>query len=259
VEARDESPEDWIRERISFDAAYGGERIIGMLFLPKNVEPPYQTVVYFPGEQAFPRRSSENLDNELEFQVFLSFIVKNGRAALYPVYQGTMERSRTDLVQMFFGEEWDSYLYTEFMVQLGKDFKRCVDYLETRQDIDGTKLAFYGMSWGGITGPIMMAIEERLKAGILLAGGLSLIGKQPRPEVNEFNYVSRVRIPTLMINGKYDSFFLLDKAVKPMFDLLGTPEEHKELKIYESDHIPPRKEFIRDILDWLDKYLGPVK
>jgi serine/threonine protein kinase len=259
VESRDESSENWIKERISFDAAYGGERIIGVLFLPKNVKPPYQTVIYFPGEQAFPRSKSDDLGNDMEFQLFLSFVVKNGRAALYPVYKGTMERSNNSLFQLIFGDDWSSHFYTEYLIQLGKDFKRCIDYLETRPDIDSTKLAYYGMSWGATMGPIITAIEERLKASVLLAGGFILNIQRPRPEANEINYITRVKVPTLMINGRYDSFFPYETAIKPMFDLLGTPEEHKELKLYETDHIPPKNEFIRDILAWLDKYLGPVK
>ncbi len=43
-----------------------------------------------------------------------------------------------------------------------------------------------------------------------------------------------------------------------MFDLLGTPDEHKVLLLYETDHIPPRNEFIRETLAWLDQYMGPV-
>jgi len=43
-----------------------------------------------------------------------------------------------------------------------------------------------------------------------------------------------------------------------MFDLLGTPAENKELRLFETDHIPPRDEFIKATLDWLDRYLGPV-
>jgi hypothetical protein len=61
-----------------------------------------------------------------------------------------------------------------------------------------------------------------------------------------------------MINGRYDSFFTYETAIKPMFDLLGTPEEHKALKLYETDHIPPKNEFIKETLVWLDRYLGPV-
>jgi serine/threonine protein kinase/dienelactone hydrolase len=251
VESRDESSEDWITERITFNAAYGGERIIAVLMLPKNTTPPYQTVIYFPGDQANMRKSSEELDKCHEVRVFLDFIVKNGRAALYPVYKGTMERNFVKPTP------WDNtHRQAEYRIQLVKDFKRCIDYLETRQDIESGKLAYYGMSWGSAwPGVIIPAMEERLKVSILLSGGLWDIG---RPEVHPINYVTRVKTPTLMLNGRYDSGFTYERSIKPMFDLLGTPEKDKELKLYETDHIPPRVEFIKEILAWLDRYLGPV-
>jgi hypothetical protein len=39
-----------------------------------------------------------------------------------------------------------------------------------------------------------------------------------------------------MLNGKYDMTFPFDTAVKPMFDTLGTPKEHKRLVVYDMDH-----------------------
>jgi serine/threonine protein kinase len=254
LESRDESTERWIQERITFDAAYGSERIIAYLFLPKNTAPPYQTVIYFPGSGSAFHKSSKDLDSYFEFPVFLSFIVKNGRAVLYPVYKGTFERRDDALAPIHGGD--NSHLFTEYLIQLVKDFKRCIDYLETRQDIDSNKLAYYGMSWGGWLGAIIPAVEERLKASVLVGGGLRGHG---RPEANPINYVTRVKTPTLMINGKYDTLFPYETSIKPLFDLLGTPDEHKELKLYETDHIPPRNEFIKEILAWLDRYLGPVK
>lgn len=221
------------------------------LFLPKNTPPPYQTVIYFPGSASVRQRSSKDLESYYEFPMFLSFIVKNGRAALYPVYKGTFERGEPALAPIHVGA--DSHLYSEFLVQLVKDFKRSIDYLETRQDIDSKKLAYYGMSWGGVFGAIIPAMEERLKASFLLGGYLTGRG---RPEANQINYVTRVKTPTLMLNGKYDS--ALETGIKPMFDLLGTPAEHKRLILYETDHIPPINEMIKETLAWLDRYLGPV-
>jgi hypothetical protein len=39
---------------------------------------------------------------------------------------------------------------------------------------------------------------------------------------------------------------------------LGTPEEDKQHVVFDSGHIPPRISMIKEILDWLDRYLGPV-
>jgi hypothetical protein len=44
VESAEET-EDWKREKITFAAAYGNERVIAYLFLPKKSQPPFQTVV----------------------------------------------------------------------------------------------------------------------------------------------------------------------------------------------------------------------
>ena len=255
VESRQESPSGWIREKVSFDAAYGGERVMGYLFIPKNSAPPYQAVVYFPGSTSEWKRSSDDIESYYEFPMFLSFIVKNGRAVFYPVYKGTFERGNNSMAAVI-DYDSNSHQYTEILVQEVKDFKRCLDYLETRPDIDGKKLAYYGMSWGAVNGAIISAVEERLKASVLVAGGLA--GKF-RPEADPFNYVTRVKKPTLMLNGRYDTLFPPETASKPMFDLLGTPAEDKQQKWYDTDHIPPVNEFIKETLAWLDKYLGPVK
>ena len=38
----------------------------------------------------------------------------------------------------------------------------------------------------------------------------------------------------------------------------GTPEADKRHVIFDTDHSIPRNAGIRETLDWLDKYLGPV-
>jgi len=245
LELRDDDASHWVRERVSFDAAYGNERIIANLFLPKNFKPPYQTVIYFPGSGSLIHESSEDIEQYYEFPVFLSFLVKSGRAVLYPVYKGTFERRVPNLT--------GSHAYSDFMIQVVKDFARSVDYLELRDDIDHDKLAYYGMSWGGAVAPLILAYENRLKASVLLAGGLVLFS---RPEVNPLNYISRVSTPLLLLVGRYDTIFPYQRSAKPMIDLIGTPVEDKVIKVYETDHIPPRADYIKEILAWLDERLG---
>ncbi len=143
LEARDDSSQGWIHERITFDAVYGKESIIAHLFLPTGTLPPYQTVIYFPGSASLFQTSSQDLANYYEFPVFLSFLVKNGRAVFYPIYKGTFER-RAPIDRSGQGKGTNSHLYTEYLIQLVKDFKRSIDYLETRQDIDSKKI---GLLW----------------------------------------------------------------------------------------------------------------
>jgi hypothetical protein len=45
--------------------------------------------------------------------------------------------------------------------------------------------------------------------------------------------------------GRYDSILDHESMAKPMFEMFGTPDEHKVLKIYETDYIPPKNEYVK--------------
>jgi cephalosporin-C deacetylase-like acetyl esterase len=73
------------------------------------------------------------------------------------------------------------------------------------------------------------------------------------------NFVTRIKVPVLMINGKYDQFFPVETSQKPMYQLLGTSREHKKQYIYEASHAVPSTLVAKQSLEWLDRYFGPVK
>jgi eukaryotic-like serine/threonine-protein kinase len=249
LDARIESDEDsspyWHRQRISFRAAYGDERVIAFLFLPKNFSPPYQTVVHFPGSEAqdFRTFTDLNLFN-------IDFLMKSGRAVMFPVYKGTYERI-THPTEPGSNEERDE------TIQRSKDLRRSLDYLETRSDIDHDRLAFYGFSWGGIEGPISLALESRFKTAVLADGGCST--SKALPEEDPLNFVPHIKIPVLMINGRYDFGIPLETCQLPFFRLLGTPAADKRQVLLDSGHGMPLTPWFKETLDWLDHYLGRVK
>jgi predicted esterase len=248
VEETDSSADDWVRQRITFDAAYGSERVIAHLLLPKHHQPPYQVVVYFPGAAALHARSSlASLVNPP-----FDFILKSGRAVLFPIYKSTYERG--DRLATWYPEE--SNFYKEHVIMWAKDLRRSIDYLETRPDIDSKRLAYYGFSWGGMLGGVMPAIEPRFKAAVLLVAGLK--NQRGQPEVEPVNFLPRIRVPVLMLNGRYDFYFPVEAAQRPFFRLLGTPAQHKRLVISEGGHFVPRIQLIGETLKWLDRYLGPT-
>ncbi len=206
--------------------------------------PPYQTVIWFPGQFAFYM----SLMEEGEARWF-DFIMRSGRALLYPVYKGTYERRVGSI------EPID--VRRDLVIQWAKDLGRSVDYLETRQDIDRERLAYLGLSRGAADGPIMSAIEGRLKAGVFWAGGLTLDRRMP--EVDPINFAPRVRIPVLMVTSRQDMSFPFEASQLPMFRFLGTPEKDKRHVVFDGNHVPPRTQSIKEILDWLDRYLGRVR
>ena len=89
VESVDDSSPDWRMEKVSYAAAYGGERIPAYLFLPKNAKPPYQVMIGFPGRTRSTQRSSANVA-----ATSIGSTSSCGVAApcLYPIYKSTFER-----------------------------------------------------------------------------------------------------------------------------------------------------------------------
>jgi hypothetical protein len=62
-----------------------------------------------------------------------------------------------------------------------------------------------------------------------------------------------------MVNGRYDYFFPVESTQNTMFRFLGTAEKDKRHAVLDGGHIPPHDQMIKEILDWLDRYQGPVK
>lgn len=125
----------WTRQRISFDAAYGNERMALYLYLPRTGAPPYQTVIYGPGGTA------PLLDSVDDYPVHLDYVLRSGRAVAFPVFKGTFERRNSGP-----RPEQGTIIARDQLIQRVKDLRRTIDYLETRKEIDSGALVFYGHS-----------------------------------------------------------------------------------------------------------------
>ncbi len=254
TESTDESPTDWRKEKITFNAAYGGERVPAYLFIPKKAKAPYQPIVYFPGAGTGGLSSGENL---MDVWVF-DHILQSGRALVYPIYKGTYERWFEQSLPL---PSSAPVAHRNRFVQQYQDLARAIDYLESRADMNLDKLTYLGLSLGAMTGPLWVALEDRIKLAILIGGGCNMGQNASIPSADPLRFASHVRVPTLMLNGRDDAVFPYEISQKPLFDFLGTPAEHKVHKIYPTGHTisgESRAQERRDILEWLDKYLGPV-
>jgi serine/threonine protein kinase len=236
----------WVCERVEYDAAYGKERAVLYLFLPRHVRPPYQPVIYWPGGYARDANVMSPLENER-----VAFLVRSGRALIWPIYKGTYERRGSQV--RWAAEEW------ELERQRANDLRRAIDYLESRpDDLDASAIGYYGVSWGASRAIRVLAVEDRVKAAVFANGGL-WIDVFPRPELDPLHYVPRIKIPVLMLNGEFDAIFPLVESQKPMFQLLGTPDKHKKHLLFKDSHstliLPER---MQETVNWFDRYLGPV-
>lgn len=241
----DESHAGWRRERIEFDAAYGGERVIMQLFLPTGVEPPYQTVVHFPGGDARLLDDS-NEAGLLHVEPFL----RTGRAVAYPVYKGTFERGALPPP--------GPISVRDLVIQQAKDLRRTFDYLETRDDIDTDRVAFHAVSYGAARAPHLLATEPRFAIAMLVSTGLVPTAHLP-PEIQQVGYLARVTLPVLLVTGRNDLTMSYEQSQRPFFELLGTSESDKRHVALDSGHLPPGyTEMTRHLLEWIDQWFGPA-
>ncbi|WP_216850150.1 S9 family peptidase, partial [Granulicella sp. L46] len=183
---------------------------------------------------------------------FFDYVIQSGRAVAYPIYQDTYERrlryslpSGSQAIQ----------LTTDWY----KDAARTLDYLATRSDIDNSKLAYLGVSMGSAGGIIYATLlQDRLKTAIFLDGGYFL--DPPPPGGDQADFAPRMKMPVLMVNGRYDYVFSMNLSQDPMFDMLGTPAKDKKHIVLETSHdvTEDRPQLVKGVLDWLDLYLGQV-
>jgi pimeloyl-ACP methyl ester carboxylesterase len=162
--------------------------------------------------------------------------MKSGRPVLFPIYQGMYER--------------------RYSKALGPSGKRDMDIQQFKDSSDIHRLGYFGVSDGARLALIFLADARRVRAAALAEGGLSADSKPP--EIDEINFAPRVQIPILMLNGRYDFPHPVDTDQIPLFRLLGTPEKDKRRVLFDRGHAGPVQQYIKDILEWFDEYLGPV-
>ena len=103
----------------------------------------------------------------------------------------------------------------------------------------------------------LLAVESRFKTAVLLAPGYTF--RAVPPEADGVNDASNIRMPVLMVGGRHDYVLPYETSQKPLFDQLGTPADQKRHVVFDSGHFNfPRTPLIREVLAWLDRYLGPT-
>jgi len=245
--------QDFRVEKATFNAAYNNERVTAYLFLPKAGIKPYQVLILFPSLNARRESSSQNLGD----MGWVRALAESGRAVILPLYKSTYDRGGGQPVS----RETPAALLN-YRVQMYQDLARSIDYLESRGDMDIERLAFVGLSWGAAIGPGFVALEDRIRFAVLVNGGCYIGSGDYVLGTDSARFATRITVPVLMVNGRDDTYFDYETSQKPLFELLGTPSEHKFHKLYPGSHGAPgfpRSDAKRYVVEWLDKYLGPVE
>jgi formylglycine-generating enzyme required for sulfatase activity len=244
VEETAATPE-WRREKITFNGA-DGVRAIAYLYLPNHAARPLQVMHYVPaGDVASGHRSlPDSMDDRM------APFVKGGRAAFGVVLQGYIERLNPP---GFVVPEISTVEFADLVLNRVTDLRRGLDYLETRPDIDSGRIAAVAPSAGALLGVILGAVETRYRAFVFIGAGIPGYFRTISPAANPINFASKIRVPKLVLQGRYDEDTPLRTATEPFFNLLPEP---KRLALYDGGHVPSVEVVIRETRDWLEEHLG---
>lgn len=257
VESTDASKPHWTRLKVSYASGYGNERMNAYLYLPKSAAPPYQTVIYMPGSGVFDNNKPFDEVGESAIGNWqpAEMLIRGGRAVLYPVWKSSFERSD--------GGDFTRAYFRQHLPQWASDLRQSVQFLNTRKELDADRIGYFGYSFGAMWAPNLLAMEPRVKAAVLLAGGLEgplKNGEILPPEIDMATYAPRVKVPVLILNGRSDIRFPYETAQVPLFNLLGSPPAKKKHKTYPGGHsvLGWYDEMAKETHDWFDEQFGPV-
>jgi serine/threonine protein kinase/formylglycine-generating enzyme required for sulfatase activity len=239
---------EWRREKITFNGA-DGERAIAYLYLPKNFPRPLQVIHVVPAGDV--QNGMRSLPDAMEDR--LGPVIKSGRAAFGVVIKGYMERLRPE---GYSEPDLTTVEYRDKIVNWVTDIRRGLDYIETRSDLDSSRIGFFGPSAGSRTGLVLAAVENRYRSILLMGAGLSQSDARRIAGANPVYFAPHISEPKLMLHGRYDEDVPLKTGGEPLFKLLREP---KRLVLFEGGHIPPIELFVTTMNGWLDETLGPVK
>ena len=234
-------------ERFEFSTPYkSDEKIYGYIIYSNQFKSKSIPIIEFPSARAIFSNEIPTPNSEIKGKKYL---LDEGYSVIIPAYYNTYDREKP--LKDWWPNETEEY--KEAIIKIGKDYKRVIDYLETRKDLNFSKLSYMGYSWGSVTSNILLAIDDRVTSAAIFVGGLML--QKSRKEIESHFYIRRIKIPILHIVGKLDGIFEYEDSFLPWNDLIGTPKENKEIIILDKiGHGLPNDVVIKNQLKFLKKY-----
>ena len=239
----------YLKEVVEIDTGYG-ERLQLYLFRPGQTGP-FETIIFMGGASDF-LYSHDSAETVAKAQAEIAEpFVTSGRAFVYPVWTASFERY-DGAEESGTNGEWRA-IQVRRMTRWYQELGRIIDYLDERTEYDAEAIAFMGISFGGMFGVNLLAVEPRVKVGIIVSGGIW--PEEFHPLYDPLNYFSRFKQPILMLTGENDFAVDPDTIQIPSFERLTT--EHKRQVIFPATgHWPfPRTRYLKEVGDWLDRFL----
>lgn len=240
----------YTRDKIVFRGILDS-RVPGYLAIPKSGVGPFPCVLMLHGITG----SKEDwwTDNSIQGKHLSEELLSAGFAVLSldAVYHGErIGANDFESAGVFTFEKGWMARARNMIVQSVIEYRRALDYLATRPEIDMTDIGMIGYSMGGMMTFNLSAVESRIKSSVAC---VMPVLKDQYSAIAVHNFAPRITAESfLMLVGREDEFnYTIDQA-EALKDLVASPD--KELVIYESGHILPT-EWNQKARQWFVEHL----
>jgi len=214
------------------------------------------------------------LGTRSEFLPEAKLYAKAGAVSLMPDYPWDRPRPWRKSVDNFDKPELDRKIFIQAIVEL----RRGIDLLLARDDVDSKRIAYVGHSMGAQWGSILSAIDQRMRATVLMAGVaevgdlllrssnpdlIDLRNNQPAGQLQEYcqalgdldaiRFVGHASPTELLLQFANFERYFDSTSMQHYMDVATAP---KKVIRYDSGHELNDPEALRDRYHWLVKAIG---
>ncbi len=226
-----------------------GERMNVLTVLPeKHDGSSLPTLIYFPGLGDLMGTNSAEESLEGAWEILGFFVSKCNCALIAPSFSGVYERFDYGAVPP---RENYRQIRMDRIRKWVQETHQVVSYLKESTMPVGDKIGWLGLSYGAINTMPVLALTEALEGAILMSGNLPNFYESAFADA--INYLPRIKMPVLLLNGKYDTIVSSEQALlDKRMEFLGTSPKEKTQIIYEAGHVQFPKHLVEeDVFAWL--------
>lgn len=243
----------------------GGERVPGLLFLPPEGagKAPYPCLLLLHGLGG----------SKKDMRALAPVLGKGFMAlALDAQYHGDRKQAGKELFSP------DLAGLRQGFIQTVIDYRRAIDYLASRPDVDAKRIGLVGASMGAIMGAVLSGVDNRVKATVLVVGGgdwqtmlststnpaavkmRQALGEKPDlgmlDPIDPVHYIEHISPRQLLMQNASKDDVVPPACAKALWDRAKDP---KTIDWYPTGHTlddpASRMAVFMKIMDWLGKNL----
>lgn len=244
--------ENYVIEKIVFQGI-NNSRVPGYLALPKNGTGPYPCILLLHGigdsKESWWKDTSFNSGGQLTKQ-----LISSGYAVLTldAEYHGErLINNDYESPDVFIFEKGWFLKARNMIVQSVVEYRRAMDYLATRKEIDSSRFGAIGYSMGGMMVFNLCSTDTRIKVAV---ASVTPILKENYSALAVYNFAPYINTTSfLMLNGENDDRNYSINEAQQLFELIRSNK--KDIKFFESGHKLP-VEWTKNAAEWITEHLN---